>query len=57
MYRCGECNRAVVVTPQGEIIRACEHKDAKVLADVSARLYGISALRQMTPKERAARGI
>lgn len=57
MYSCSECGLRVVVTPEGEIIRACPHKDAPVKAEVSAQLYGISALRQMTKQEREARGI
>lgn len=57
MYTCAECQRAVVVTPEGEIIRACAHKEAKVIASVSATVYGIAKLRQMTPEERAQRGL
>lgn len=57
MYRCAECGLAVVVVPDGTIIRACKHADAAVIASLSAKLYGLSALRQMTPKERAERGL
>lgn len=57
MYTCSECGRAVVVVADGTIIRACKHPDAPVRADLKATVYGIAALRQMTPQQRAEHGI
>lgn len=39
MYRCAECNLAVIVA-DGTIIRACRHSDAAVVADMSATMNG-----------------
>lgn len=39
MYRCGECNLAVIVA-DGQIIRACTHTDAAVVADLAATMKG-----------------
>lgn len=57
MYTCSECGRAVVVVPDGTIIRACKHTEAPVHAALTAKLYGLSALRNMTPEQRAERGV
>lgn len=41
MYTCAECKVAVIVH-DNQVIRACEHKDAPVLASLSATCYGES---------------
>lgn len=43
MYQCAECKRAVIIL-NGEIIRACEHAEAGVLANLSAIVVGQSKL-------------
>ena len=39
MYRCKECNLAVIVA-DGTIIRACTHDDAGIVAELSATMHG-----------------
>lgn len=39
MYRCEVCNVPAVLL-DGAIIRPCEHQDAPVIADMTARVYG-----------------
>ncbi|MFO0202734.1 MAG: hypothetical protein ACK528_06345 [Alphaproteobacteria bacterium] len=41
MYTCAECKVAVIVH-DNQVIRACEHKNAPVLASLSATCYGES---------------
>ena len=40
-HRCAVCNRAVIILG-GEIIRACLHDDAGVIAEMQAVAYGRS---------------
>jgi hypothetical protein len=44
MYRCAECNLAVIVA-DGQIIRACPHPDAAVIAEASSVLKGAGGVR------------
>jgi hypothetical protein len=43
MYTCAECQTPVIVL-DGQIIRACPHEEAVVIADVSATATGESNL-------------
>lgn len=40
LYECAECGRPVIVTSDGEIIRACGHDRATVYANRSSVLTG-----------------
>ncbi len=42
-YFCSKCNVRVIVR-DNSIIRPCAHKDATVIADLSATVYGIGAV-------------
>jgi len=48
-YSCADCNRPVIVL-DGTIIRGCSHASAAVLANMSAVMYGKSALAQQHPE-------
>ena len=41
MYTCSECKTPVIVI-EGEVIRACPHSEAAVIADISATATGES---------------
>lgn len=43
MYKCKECNKAVIVI-DSKIIRECNHKDAPVIAERKAILTGNSRM-------------
>jgi hypothetical protein len=43
IYTCTECAMPVIML-DGNIIRACEHKEAGVAAEMSATCYGESEL-------------
>ncbi len=43
MYRCAECNLAVIVA-DGEIIRGCLHTEAAVIAEASAQCAGVGGV-------------
>lgn len=41
MYKCSECHLAVIIVSETEIIRACEHVDASIIAEMSAQMEGV----------------
>jgi hypothetical protein len=41
-YTCKECGLVVIVTREGEIIRACPHDNATVIATMKGTVYGES---------------
>lgn len=43
-YVCKVCNRGVVVTPEGKIVRGCGHEGAGVLATMEAHATGQGAV-------------
>jgi len=44
MYHCKKCKLAVVVTPAGEVFKACKC-EAPVIADMTAVVYNVSKMR------------
>jgi len=48
MYVCSECNLGVILTQDGQFIRACNH-DGSILAPMEAVATGESSLNQAQP--------
>jgi len=48
MYMCSECNLGVILTQDGQFIRACNH-DGSILAPMEAVATGESSLNQAQP--------
>jgi hypothetical protein len=44
-HRCAECGTAVIIL-EGEIIRACPHEEAAVIAEMEAVAYGVGSMEQ-----------
>ena len=44
MYHCEKCKLAIVVTPQGEVFKACQCS-APIIADMTATVYSQSKMR------------
>ena len=48
-YSCAECGKPVIVTAatvDGGLVRACEHTDSAVVADLRARVVAIGSFGQ-----------
>jgi hypothetical protein len=43
MYKCSECETPIIVI-EGQVVRACPHQEAVVIADISATATGESDL-------------
>ena len=48
MYMCSECNLGVILTQDGQFIRACSH-DSAIIAPMEAVATGESSLNQAQP--------
>ena len=48
MYMCSECNLGVILTQDGQFIRACSHNGA-IIAPMEAVATGESSLNQAQP--------
>lgn len=47
-FYCAECEQPVIAQPSGELIRACEHATAAVVARMQARVVASGSFGQST---------
>lgn len=45
MFKCKECGKTVERDENGKYVRVCEHVNAPVIAECSAKLKGLSSLK------------